>query len=146
MSQTEKTQCINHPTVPAAVRCKQCAQPACTKCIVLAPLGRFGCIRPPAPGPSVAGLLVVAASVVTEFILMRDGPVHHVLQGRAGHIGGFADEFIPELPALALEIDPLHQHKDVLAHTIAVVEKASARLELRLAALFHDIGKPKTRG
>ena len=58
---------------------------------------------------------------------------------------GLADEFIPELPALALEIDPLHQHKDVLAHTIAVVEKASARLELRLAALFHDIGKPATR-
>ena len=58
---------------------------------------------------------------------------------------GLADEFIPELPALALEIDPVHQHKDVLAHTIAVVEKASPRLELRLAALFHDIGKPATR-
>ncbi|MEN8113567.1 MAG: CCA tRNA nucleotidyltransferase [Actinomycetota bacterium] len=58
---------------------------------------------------------------------------------------GLADEFIPELPALALETDPLHHHKDVLAHTIAVVEKTSARLELRLAALFHDIGKPATR-
>ena len=58
---------------------------------------------------------------------------------------GLAEEFIPEVPALALEIDPDHQHKDVLAHTIAVVEKTSARLELRLAALFHDIGKPATR-
>ncbi|MEN8233424.1 MAG: CCA tRNA nucleotidyltransferase [Actinomycetota bacterium] len=58
---------------------------------------------------------------------------------------GLADEFIPELPALALETDPLHHHKDVLAHTIAVVEKTSSRLELRLAALFHDIGKPATR-
>jgi len=58
---------------------------------------------------------------------------------------GLAEEFIPELPALALEVDPVHHHKDVLAHTIAVVEKTSARLELRLAALFHDIGKPSTR-
>ncbi|MEA2057981.1 MAG: HDIG domain-containing protein, partial [Actinomycetota bacterium] len=58
---------------------------------------------------------------------------------------GLATEFIPEIPALALEVDPLHRHKDVLAHTIAVVEKTSPRLELRLAALFHDIGKPATR-
>ena len=36
---------------------------------------------------------------------------------------GLADEFLPELPALALEQDPIHRHKDVLAHTIAVVEK-----------------------
>ena len=57
-----------------------------------------------------------------------------------------AEEFLPELPAMALEQDPLHRHKDVLAHTIAVVEKTPAddRL-LRLAALFHDVGKPKTR-
>jgi poly(A) polymerase len=58
---------------------------------------------------------------------------------------GLAEEFIPEVPALALEVDPVHHHKDVLAHTIAVVEKTSARLELRLAALLHDIGKPSTR-
>ena len=59
---------------------------------------------------------------------------------------GLAAEFLPELPALAVEQDPIHRHKDVLAHTIAVVEKttASDRL-LRLAALFHDVGKPKTR-
>lgn len=58
---------------------------------------------------------------------------------------GLADHFLPELPALALEQDPVHRHKDVLAHTIAVVEKASARPVLRLAALFHDVGKPRTR-
>jgi poly(A) polymerase len=58
---------------------------------------------------------------------------------------GLAEEFIPELPALALQVDPVHHHKDVLAHSIAVVEKTSPRLELRLAALFHDIGKPDTR-
>jgi len=58
---------------------------------------------------------------------------------------GLAGEFLPELPALALEQDPIHRHKDVLAHTVAVVEKTSPDLVLRLAALFHDVGKPKTR-
>lgn len=58
---------------------------------------------------------------------------------------GLAAEFLPELPAMALEQDPIHRHKDVLAHTIAVVEKTSPDRILRLAALFHDIGKPRTR-
>jgi poly(A) polymerase len=58
---------------------------------------------------------------------------------------GLADEFLPELNALQLEQDPIHQHKDVLAHTIAVVSKTDPDLEVRLAALLHDIGKPKTR-
>jgi poly(A) polymerase len=58
---------------------------------------------------------------------------------------GLAQEFLPELPGLALEQDPIHRHKDVLAHTIAVVEKTSHDKVLRLAALLHDVGKPKTR-
>lgn len=58
---------------------------------------------------------------------------------------GLADHFLPELPRLAMEQDPYHHHKDVLAHTFAVVDKASADLTLRLAALLHDIGKPDTR-
>jgi poly(A) polymerase len=58
---------------------------------------------------------------------------------------GLTTYFLPELPALRLEQDPVHQHKDVLAHTWAVVDKASPRLVLRLAALLHDIGKPATR-
>jgi poly(A) polymerase len=58
---------------------------------------------------------------------------------------GLAGEFLPELPGLALEQDPIHRHKDVLAHTIAVVENTSPDRILRLAALFHDVGKPKTR-
>jgi poly(A) polymerase len=58
---------------------------------------------------------------------------------------GLADEFVPELNALQLEQDPIHQHKDVLAHTIAVVSKTQPDLRVRLAALLHDIGKPKTR-
>lgn len=58
---------------------------------------------------------------------------------------GLAEEFLPELPALRLEQDPVHRHKDVLAHTLAVVDKTSPDRLLRLAALFHDVGKPKTR-
>jgi poly(A) polymerase len=66
---------------------------------------------------------------------------------------GLADEFLPELPAMRLEQDPIHRHKDVLTHTLAVVEnvRTDARPDFdfrrtRLAALFHDVGKPQTRG
>ncbi len=58
---------------------------------------------------------------------------------------------LPELPALALEIDEHHHHKDVYEHTLTVLEQAIALeqdgpdLTLRLAALLHDIGKPRTR-
>ena len=58
---------------------------------------------------------------------------------------GWAGRIVPELPALRLEQDPVHRHKDVLAHTIAVTAKTRVDLTLRLAALFHDIGKPATR-
>lgn len=66
---------------------------------------------------------------------------------------GLADLFLPELPAMRLENDPIHRHKDVLTHTLAVIEnvRPDARDDFdfrvtRLAALFHDVGKPKTRG
>ncbi len=60
---------------------------------------------------------------------------------------GLADHVIPELPALRMERDPLHHHKDVYAHTLAVIDRCEPRedLTLRLAALMHDIGKPATR-
>ncbi len=65
---------------------------------------------------------------------------------------GLAQHFFPELPAMSLEQDPIHRHKDVLTHTFAVVENvqqdATSDFDFRLtrlAALFHDIGKPKTR-
>jgi poly(A) polymerase len=65
---------------------------------------------------------------------------------------GLAAQFFPELPAMSLEQDPIHRHKDVLTHTFAVVENvrpdAHTQFDFRitrLAALFHDIGKPKTR-
>ncbi len=59
---------------------------------------------------------------------------------------GLADELLPELAAMELEQDPIHRHKDVLEHTIAVVAKTRVELLVRLAALLHDVGKPKTRG
>ncbi len=63
---------------------------------------------------------------------------------------GLTDHFLPELPALSLEQDPIHRHKDVLTHTFAVVENVRKEMPgdfriTRLAALFHDIGKPRTR-
>ncbi|MEP6476364.1 MAG: CCA tRNA nucleotidyltransferase [Actinomycetota bacterium] len=59
---------------------------------------------------------------------------------------GLAELFLPELPALSLEQDPVHKHKDVLRHTYAVVEGCDAGDRvLRIAALLHDIGKPRTR-
>jgi poly(A) polymerase len=58
---------------------------------------------------------------------------------------GLTDLFLPELGALKLEQDPVHRHKDVFHHTLAVVEQTHPEERLRLAALLHDIGKPRTR-
>ena len=66
---------------------------------------------------------------------------------------GLCDQFLPEIPKLRLEIDEHHHHKDVYEHTLTVVEQSmaleerlgGANLVIRLAALMHDIGKPKTR-
>ncbi|MCZ1008752.1 CCA tRNA nucleotidyltransferase [Streptomyces lydicus] len=64
---------------------------------------------------------------------------------------GLADQVLPELPALRLESDEHHRHKDVYEHSLTVLEQAidleedGPDLVLRLAALLHDIGKPRTR-
>lgn len=58
---------------------------------------------------------------------------------------GLAEVFLPELVTLSEQQDPLHRHKDVWEHTLAVVEKTDPELRIRLAALLHDIGKPDTR-
>ncbi|WP_405811107.1 CCA tRNA nucleotidyltransferase [Streptomyces sp. NBC_01520] len=64
---------------------------------------------------------------------------------------GLADRVLPELPSLRLESDEHHRHKDVYEHSLTVLEQAidleedGPDLVLRLAALLHDIGKPRTR-
>ena len=68
---------------------------------------------------------------------------------------GLADVVLPELPALRLETDEHHRHKDVYEHSLTVLEQAmdweqkysesSPDVVLRLAALLHDVGKPATR-
>lgn len=58
---------------------------------------------------------------------------------------GFFERWIPEVIEMRMEQDPVHRHKDVLTHTIAVTASAPPQLRLRLAALMHDIGKPATR-
>ncbi|RBM05563.1 CCA tRNA nucleotidyltransferase [Streptomyces sp. PT12] len=65
---------------------------------------------------------------------------------------GLAERMLPEVPALRLERDEHHRHKDVYEHSLTVLEQAidleeggERDLILRLAALLHDIGKPRTR-
>ena len=58
---------------------------------------------------------------------------------------GITELFLPELSSLKLEQDPVHRHKDVFTHTLAVLERTEPELVLRLAALLHDVGKPETR-
>lgn len=103
---------------------------------------------------SMAGRLEIisAERIRDEFIkiIMSDNP-------RLGITllveSGLAEIFLPEIPKLKLEIDEHHHHKDVYEHSLTVLEQAIAlearvggpNLTLRLAALLHDIGKPKTK-
>lgn len=96
--------------------------------------------------------IISAERIRDEFIklVMSDNP-------RAGLTllvdTGLADYVLPEIPKLKLEIDEHHHHKDVYEHTLKVLEQAISledrlggpNLVIRLAALLHDIGKPKTR-
>ena len=96
----------------------------------------------PKPG---AGPHIAEAAQMRDMLsaaLLADDPTDPLLRLVRS---GWAERIVPELPALRLEQDPIHRHKDVLAHTVAVTAKTSADLRLRLAALFHDIGKPDTR-
>jgi poly(A) polymerase len=67
---------------------------------------------------------------------------------------GVAEVILPELPALRMEVDEHHRHKDVYTHSLIVLRQAidlepryglGPDLVLRLAAILHDVGKPRTR-
>src|SRR6187402_1311228 len=86
-------------------------------------------------------------------LLQTDDPVRGI---RLLVDTGLMDLFLPEVPALRLEVDEHHHHKDVYEHSLTVLRQAIALertrnpdaapdVPLRLAALLHDIGKPSTR-
>ena len=86
-------------------------------------------------------------------LLQTDDPVRGI---RLLVETGLAGVFLPELPALRLEVDEHHHHKDVYEHSLTVLRQAidlegerhpgaDPDVALRLAALLHDIGKPATR-
>jgi poly(A) polymerase len=86
-------------------------------------------------------------------LLQTDDPVRGI---RLLVDTGLMAEFLPEIPALRLEIDEHHHHKDVYEHSLTVLRQAielererhpdaTPDVPLRLAALLHDIGKPSTR-
>jgi poly(A) polymerase len=86
-------------------------------------------------------------------LLATDEPVEGI---RLLVDSGIAERILPELPAMKLEIDEHHHHKDVYEHSLTVLTQAigyeaerhpgdAPDTVLRLAALLHDIGKPATR-
>ncbi|WP_460477164.1 CCA tRNA nucleotidyltransferase [Brachybacterium huguangmaarense] len=102
--------------------------------------------------------IVSAERVRDELVKLLLGA--HVREGLVQLVDlGLAEHVLPELPALRLEIDEHHRHKDVYEHSLTVVDQAidlespagsggpveAPDLVLRLAALLHDIGKPATR-
>ena len=97
--------------------------------------------------------IISAERVRDELVKLVCGP-HPRLGLRLLVETGLAERVLPELPALALERDEHHRHKDVYEHTLTVLEQAMElehRLDgepdfvLRFAALMHDVGKPRTR-
>ncbi|KDN84152.1 RNA nucleotidyltransferase [Kitasatospora cheerisanensis KCTC 2395] len=111
------------------------------------------------PAPEVVAAMTAMAERITivsaervqaelNKLLLADHPVKGL---RLLVDTGLADFVLPELPALRLESDEHHRHKDVYEHSLTVLEQAIALetegpdLVLRLAALLHDIGKPRTR-
>ncbi len=99
--------------------------------------------------------IVSAERIQAELVrtLTTDDPVRGI---RILVDTGLLERFLPEVPALRLEVDEHHHHKDVYEHSLTVLRQAieleharhpgaAPDVPLRLAALLHDIGKPATR-
>ncbi len=112
------------------------------------------------PAPRVLDALTSMADEITRITPERvQAEISKLLCGEHARRGvellvssGLAGHVLPELPAMKLEIDEHHQHKDVYEHSLVVLDQAieledgpEPDLVLRLAALLHDIGKPDTR-
>jgi len=117
-------------------------------------LARFAAVLGATPAPEALAAATAMASRLDDISRERVRvELDKILTAEHASLGldllvetGLAERFMPELPALRLERDPLHHHKDVYRHTLAVVENTPRHDPvLRLAALLHDIGKPATR-
>ena len=113
------------------------------------------------PAPRVVAAMTAMSEQITRITPERvQAELSKLLCGARPRVGvelmvdtGLADHMLPEVPAMRLEIDEHHQHKDVYQHSLVVLDQAIALeepgaepdLALRLAALLHDIGKPDTR-
>jgi poly(A) polymerase len=107
-----------------------------------------------AMGAQAGRLSIVSAERITDeltkLMLTKDPAAGIDLLVRTG----VADHVLPEVSALRMEVDEHHRHKDVYEHSLVVLRQAiglepryglDGDLVLRLAAILHDIGKPKTR-
>ena len=107
-----------------------------------------------AMGTQASRLQIVSAERISDELaklMLTNDPVYGIdLLVRTG----VADQVLPEVPALRMEVDEHHRHKDVYTHSLIVLRQAidlepeyglSGDLVLRLAAILHDIGKPRTR-
>jgi len=96
---------------------------------------------PPVETPPVDADATSDARLRLCDVLVTDDPSGGLLEMVAD---GFFARWLPEVVDMQMEQDPVHRHKDVLTHTVAVTASTPPQLRLRCAALMHDIGKPAT--